>query len=185
MGVDDGSFQGRSFVTREPHSALLVAVLVEGFRIVALRMGKVTVDGLDATATLNRLLNGLRFDAVLLSGISFAGFNLIDPHIISKKRRKPIIIISGSRPDNHSVKKALTLHFEDWRTRWAIISRLGSIHQIRSCKAEPPLFFEVVGTTVQKARDLIKRSARLSRLPEPIRIAGIVAKGLTLSLDAP
>jgi hypothetical protein len=164
---------------------LLVAVLVEGERIVAIRMGKITVDGLDATITLNRLLRGLRFDAVLLSGISFAGFNLIDPHAISRNYRKPTIVVSGSRPNNNSVKKALTLHFKDWRTRWAIISRLGAIHRIQSCGREPPLFFEVVGATVQKARFLIRQSARLGRLPEPLRVARIVAKSLTLSMVSP
>jgi len=156
-----------------------VAVLLEDHRIVALRVGKVTLDGMDATATLSRLLKGLEFDAIFLSGISFAGFNLIDPHRIHATHRKPMIIISGSQPDNRSVRNALRLHFKDWETRWAIIQKLGVIHQVRSSPVEPALFFESVGTSPRNARRLIKDSAKLSRLPEPVRVASLVAKGLS------
>jgi endonuclease V-like protein UPF0215 family len=65
-----------------------------------------------------------------------------------------------------------------------MIQKLGMIHQIRSCEAEPPLFFEVVGTSQRGARALIKNSAKLSRLPEAIRVAGLVAKGLSTWTDS-
>lgn len=179
MGVDDGRFNFRRARNHGRDRALLAAVLFEGTRIVALRLGKIAIDGLDATATLIRLLKGLKFDTIFLSGISFAGFNLIDPSRIHLAYRKPVIIISGGRPDNRSVRRALRLHFEDWKTRWTIVRKLGAIYRVRSCAAEPPLFFEVVGTSAYRARRLIKDSAKLSRLPEPVRVAGLVAKGLS------
>jgi len=126
-----------------------------------------------------RLLKGFSFDAIFLSGVSFAGFNLIEPFRVCMAYRKPVIIISGRRPNNRSVRRALRLHFEDWKARWATIRKLGPIYSVRSCAAEPPLFFEVVGTSVDRARRLIKESAKLSRLPEPVRVVGLVAKGLS------
>jgi len=179
VGVDDGRFNFRQPRNYDRDKVLLAAVLFEGTRLIALRLGKITIDGLDATATLIRLLNGINFDAVFLSGISFAGFNLIDPFRVHLEYRKPVIIISGSRPNNRSVKRALRLHFKDWKIRWAIIRKLGPIHRVRSCAAEPPLFFEVVGTSTGRARRVIKESAKLSRLPEPIRVVSLVAKGLS------
>ncbi len=183
MGVDDGSFQFRGLRNRHSEKALLVAVLVEDTKIVALRLERITIDGLDATARLNRLLKELTFDAILLRGISFAGFNLVDAEEIYRSSKKPVIVISTTRPNNHSMKKALTAHFSDWKTRWAIIQKLGKIHQIRSWKDAPPLFFEVVGTSERNARRLIKDSAKLSRLPEPVRVADFVAKGLSTCTD--
>ena len=179
VGVDDGSFEFQRCTCYAREKTVLAVVLLEGIRIVTVRIGRITVDGLDATATLNQLLRDLKFDAVFLSGVSFAGFNLIDAYEIYRTYGKPVIIVSGRRPDNHSVKKALSLHFKDWQTRWAIINKLGVVHQVRSCATEPPLFFEVVGTSTSKARRLIKDSARLGRLPEPVRVADLVAKGLS------
>jgi endonuclease V-like protein UPF0215 family len=125
------------------------------------------------------MLRGLKFHAIFLSGISFAGFNLIDPSKIYRSYKRPIIIVSGNRPDNRSVKKALKLHFKDWRKRWAVIRKLGRIHQLHICKTEPPIFFEFVGESLHTVRGVLRRSAKLGRLPEPVRVAGIVARGLS------
>jgi endonuclease V-like protein UPF0215 family len=179
VGVDDGRFIFRQSREKTHETAILAAVVLENHRIMALRLGRITVDGIDATTTLERLLRGLRFDAIFLSGISFAGFNLIDPFRIYQLYKKPVIIISGSCPDNRSVRKALRLHFKDWRTRWATIKRLGRIHQIRSSDTEPPIFFEFVGESLHNVRRLVRHSAKLGRIPEPIRVAGLVAKGLS------
>jgi endonuclease V-like protein UPF0215 family len=184
VGVDDGSFELERSKGYARPKAVLAAVLLEGIKIVAFRIGRITVDGLDATAILNQLLKGLKFDAIFLSGVSFAGFNLVDAYETYGAYREPVIIVTGRRPNNRSVKEALRLHFKDWQTRWAIIRKLGVVHQVRSCASEPPLFFEVVGTSVSEARRLIKDSARLGRLPEPVRVAGLVAKGLSASLDS-
>ena len=74
VGVEDGSFQKN--VTKK---ALLVAVLVTGSKIEQVKTFTITVDGLDATERLSANIRDWAFDALLLSGISFAGFNLIDP----------------------------------------------------------------------------------------------------------
>jgi endonuclease V-like protein UPF0215 family len=179
VGVDDGKFKFRGYKDHAKEKTLLAAVLLQDHRVVTLRLGKITVDGFDATATLNRLLAGLEFDIVLLSGVSFGGFNLIDPHAIYRRFLKPVVIVSGRRPNNQTVKRALITHFDDWRKRWAVIHKLGPIHQIRSAATESPVFFEVVGTSVKRARRLIRDSAWLGRLPEAVRIAGLVAKGLS------
>jgi len=179
VGVDDGRFIFRQLREKTDETAILAAVVLENHRIIALRLGRITVDGLDATTTLERLLRGLRFDAIFLSGISFAGFNLIDPFKIFHSYKRPVVIISGSRPDNRSVRKALRLHFKDWRARWATIKKLGRIHHIRSCDTEPPIFFEFVGESLHNVQRLVRHSAKLGRLPEPIRVAGLVAKGLS------
>jgi len=90
-----------------------MAVLLRGSKIEHAKACKITVDGLDATEKLIEILNGWDFDAVLLAGVSFAGFNVIDPMAIHEKFREPTIIISRTKPDNKAVKRALQRHFED------------------------------------------------------------------------
>jgi len=179
VGVDDGGFQSQWSPFRRQGKAILAAVLLNDYWIDDIRVGEITVDGLDATEILANLLDRWEFDAVFLSGVSFAGFNLIDAHAIYDRFGKPVIVVSGDRPDNVAVKKALQKHFTDWETRWKIIRKLGRIYSAAPVVAEPPLYFEAVGLSARSAKLMIRALAVSSRLPEPIRVARLIARGLT------
>jgi len=174
VGVEDGSF-----LKGTTRKALLAAVLFKGVEIKDVKITKMTVDGLDATKKFAKILNQWTFDAVLLAGVSFAGFNIIDPTIIHEKFRKPVIIISRTKPDNKAVKRALQRHFEDWKIRWAVFEKLGSIHEVVILTEEPPVYVETVGVDIRWACNLIQALAVCGRVPEPIRVARLIARGLS------
>ena len=178
VGVDDGSSN-----RKVRKNALLLVVLFNGVRIEAVRVGKIKLDGNDAAEVLQRLLRKLTYDLVLLSGISFGGFNVIDISKLSRDLHKPIIVIIGEKPNNTAVKAALRDHFEDWKIRWKRVSSAGRLHSCKPLRNEPKLFFEIKGNTPQFARQVIIRTAIVSRLPEPIRIARLLAKGLSPFTD--
>ncbi len=85
VGVDDGAFQLRRGTVG---SAVVVAVLFHGSRISAARLGRIEIDGTDANAVLIALLKTMSYDVVMLSGISFGGFNLVDLKSLSEEYRK-------------------------------------------------------------------------------------------------
>jgi endonuclease V-like protein UPF0215 family len=174
VGVEDGSFQKN--VTA---NALLVSVLVTGSKIEHVKVFRITVDGLDATERLSANIRDWTFDVLLLSGISFAGFNLIDPLKISEAFGKPIIIVSRTEPNNKAVKKALRAHFEDWKTRWAVIEKLGPVHKTSTLLGKQPLCLETVNADVEWASQLVRALAFWGRLPEPLRVARLIAHGLS------
>ncbi len=174
VGVEDGSFQ--KGITRK---TVLAAVLLRGVTIESVKITGITVDGLDATRKLAEILSELEFAALLLAGVSFAGFNVIDPSIIHGKFEKPVIIISQTKPDNKAVKQALQRHFEDWEIRWGVFEKLGAIHKITVLTGEPPVYVETVGVGVKWAGNLIRALSVCSRVPEPIRIARLIARGLS------
>jgi uncharacterized protein len=176
VGIDDGPFRPKR-ETRVGY-APLVAAWLEGPHLYRLRLGRIIVDGLDATIEALRLLKGSHDVPVLLSGVTFGGFNLIDPRVIQQKCRAPVIVVVGSRPDNRAVKRALHKHFPDWRRRWEVISSLGPLRQVRTVRDEPPLFYENFGCTPLEARRVLSSSAYVSRVPEPVRVAGLLASGL-------
>jgi len=176
VGVDDGSFPA-SKTARE--YALLLAVLLRRSKICGVRIGTIEVDGTDARTVLKSLVRTLSSDLVMLSGITFAGFNVIDISRLSNELKKPIIAISGDRPDNRAVRKALKDHFVDWETRWRSVRSAGTLYACKPLKDEPKLYFEVKGATPDYARKIIMRTAVISRLPEPVRVARIMAKGLS------
>jgi len=178
VGVEDGGFS-REALGRSDQKALLVCILLRGAWIEDLQADMITVDGLDASEKLVTMLRRLSFNAIMLAGVSFAGFNLVDPTVVFKEFHKPIIIISRTKPNNVAVKNALVQHFEDWQARWNVFEKLGAIHEVVSMPNEPPIYVEVIGSTLDWAIKTIRASTSCCRVPEPIRVARLIARGLT------
>ena len=177
VGVEDGPFLSRRL---GGSTAPLVVAQLNGPHLVKAKIARIAVDGLDATLVAARLLGSLplRDSPILLAGATFAGFNIINPRIIQRRFGTPTIVVIGSRPNNSAVKRALTRHFPDWRRRWRILSLLGPLRQVRTVRNEGPIFYEAFGIEDNEARQILKEWAYVSRIPEPLRVAGLVARGL-------
>ena len=176
IGIDDGPFSPKT--DNKVRYAPLLAVWLKGPHLHQLRTDWITVDGLDATRKTELLLKGSVHIPILLSGVTFGGFNLIDPWRLQKLCKAPVIVVVGSRPDNRAVKRALSRHFPDWKKRWDLIKSLGALYKVRTIAGESPVFFERFGCSTREAAFILKISALVSRMPEPLRVAGILARGL-------
>ncbi|MBC7129883.1 DUF99 family protein [Candidatus Bathyarchaeota archaeon] len=172
IGIDDGGFEKGVDKT-----AILVAVLIKDLSIHAVRFNQIQVDGLDATEKAIQLLEGLNFEAIMLAGVSFAGFNIIDPTVLLNVFGKPTIIVSKRKPNNKAVKRALFRHFKDWRIRWSVFEKLGEVHRF-SISGKNYLYFEVLGLDFKEAIELIKSLTIIGRCPEPVRVAKLIAHDL-------
>jgi uncharacterized protein len=176
IGIDDGPFLPRRLGGSK---APLVIVQLSGPHLVRARAAWISVDGFDATSAASRMLRSLPVRSpVLLAAATFAGFNIIDPRVLEREFRTPTIVVIGARPDNRAVKRALVKHFPDWKKRWLILSSLGPLHQVRTFHGEGPIYYEAFGCADAEARRILKEWAYVSRTPEPLRVAGLVARGL-------
>jgi endonuclease V-like protein UPF0215 family len=128
------------------------------------------------------LLRGERFDALILGGVSFAGFDVVDPQELHKELGVPVVVYSSELPDSASTLAALKANFSDWQERWAPIKGIGAVYSAVTKEKEPPVFFEVAGCTREEAEWILCASVSLTRTPEPVRVAGIVARGLSRSV---
>jgi endonuclease V-like protein UPF0215 family len=176
IGIDDGPFPPK--IPNRPSHAPLVAVCLKGPRLYRVQTGWITVDGLDATDRAQALLEKLPKAPILLSGVTFGGFNLIDPWRVQRRFRTPTVVVVGSRPDNNAVKRALVKHFPDWQERWKVIRSLGPLRSVHTMPDEPPVFYEAIGCSALEARRILANNVWVSRVPEPVRVAGLVARGL-------
>ena len=176
IGIDDGPFPPKT--DDHVRYAPLVAVRLKGAHLQQARTAWITVDGLDATRKAQLLLKDSMQIPVLLSGVTFGGFNLIDPWKMQKIVKAPVIVVIGSRPDNRAVKRALSRHFPDWKERWDLIRSLGPLYRVRTMANEGPVFYERFGCSTKDAGLILKGSAFVSRIPEPLRVAGVLARGL-------
>lgn len=177
VGVEDGSFD--AFLPGQ--TTLLCAVCVAGDRVEWVRLRRVGVDGREATGALLGMLRGERFDALILGGVSFAGFDVVDPRVLHGELGVPVVVYSPELPDSASTLAALKANFADWEERWAPIERIGDVYSATVKPGEPPVFFEAVGCTREEAEDILRTSVSLTRTPEPVRDAGIIARGLSRS----
>jgi endonuclease V-like protein UPF0215 family len=175
IGVDDGKLPPRN----SKRKTLLVAVKLKGFTIKNVFLNEILIDGLDATSVLINLLKGEVFDLIFLSGVSFAGFNLMDIECLFNAFNKPIVVVTEEKPDNLAVKKALKLHFKDWVERWKIVKKLGRLYRVKIDLYKNPLYFEVIGLHYSKAKEILKAFSLFGKVPEPVRIARIIARGLS------
>lgn len=176
IGIDDGPFPPKT--VDKVRYAPLIAVWLKGSHLQKLRTDWITVDGLDATRKATLLLKGSYHLPVLMSSVTFGGFNIVDPRILLRQTKAPVIVVIGSRPNNIAVKRALSRHFADWNERWDLIRSLGPFHKIRTLANEGPVFFERFGCSTKEAASILKNTVFVSRLPEPLRVAGILARGL-------
>lgn len=179
--MDDGPSTKDQKVPPHHRRASLVGVWFNGLTVDNMRLGTLHVDALDVTDVILRLVSRTRTTIIFLSGASFAGFNIVDSRRLYTSLRIPIIIVSREKPNNASVKRALKKHFADWKKRWELVRGLGKIHAFAPKASDQPLYFEAVGVPASKARNIIQAYCVTSRVPEPIRVAGIVAKGLAVT----
>ncbi|HLC39724.1 MAG TPA: DUF99 family protein [archaeon] len=180
LGFDDGAF--------EPRSGKLVPVIGVVYRGGSVLDGalttSVTVDGLDATQNVVKLINSSRhkqqLKVIMFDGITLAGFNVVDISAVHDETKIPVIVINRKHPDLRRVRKALK-HFEDGDERWKIIEKAG---KIKNCyvgdknKEQRKVYYQHVGLTDEQTRQIIKLSCTRGFIPEPLRVAHLLATAI-------
>ncbi|MDH5816089.1 MAG: DUF99 family protein [Candidatus Nezhaarchaeota archaeon] len=184
LGVEDGSFTPHKFQSKG--KTILCGVLTNGLRIEEVSLRLIDVDGLDATEKLLDIAKHLgSLDMIILGGVTFGGFNIIDPVIVHEELKVPVVIVTAEKPDNEAVFNALKKHFKDWKIRYEVFEKLASISPIYEVKLNPkenPTFLEVVGIEFEKAFEILRRITIRGRIPEPVRIANRIAKAVSRAL---
>lgn len=181
LGIDDGHF--RRGVSEH---VLVVGVVFRGSDYLDVVLStRVEVDGMDATIKLIKLINEsrtkeqLRF--VMLDGIALGGFNVANINAIYSETKVPVIVFMRELPDMPAIKSAL-LHFEDGELRYNLILKAGKIFECeiknKAVGRAGNVYFQIAGTDEKTARDVLKLTCKNSLVPEPLRVAHLVAQGV-------
>jgi uncharacterized protein len=106
IGFDDAPF-----VRQAGEPVAIAGVVCAGTRFEGMVWGQVQPDGWDATQVLCQLLLPSKFlpqlHIVLLDGISFAGFNIIDLPLLAKQLQRPCVSVMRRPPNFDKMKYAL------------------------------------------------------------------------------
>lgn len=168
LGFDDAPF-----AAGYTGNIKVVGTVYAGLRLDGVLVGEVEKDGLDAAHKLATLVKQSKFapniHLVMLQGIALAGFNVVDVFALHQALALPILVVSRRNPNMAAIKQALTENVRGGLEKWAIIERLGPM--------EPagPVYVQRVGLSLDQAAAVVKRLALEGSLPEPLRVAHLIA----------
>lgn len=172
IGFDDTPFD-----RAHRGDVLVVGAVYAGLRLEGVLSGKVRRDGVNSTRALIDTIARSRFrahlQAVLLQGIAFAGFNVVDLHALHAALQVPVIAVARRQPDFAAIRRALLHRVPGGRRKWALIERLGPMEPAAG------VYVQRVGISLDRTAELIRRLAVHSVLPEPLRTAHLIAGGVT------
>ena len=174
LGLDDGSF---SF--HDTQTIVIGVVMRANGYLEGVLKRDIIVDGTEATEVLIEMITATQhlqqLKAVLIDGVALGGFNIIDIERIFNETQLPIITVTRDCPNNEKIQAALQAHFEDWMSRFDLMQR-GNLYKINTLYK--PIYIKCVGLDVEKAKEIIKLSTIRGVIPEPIRVAHLIASGI-------
>lgn len=133
-------------------------------------------DGSNATAALAAAVGASRHHAhlglILLQGIALAGFNVVDIQALAQATGVPVLSVVRRRPDLAAVRRALLARVPGGARKWRLVERAGPAEPVEG------LWVQRAGVGLEAARDAIRHLAVHGRLPEPLRLAHLVAGAL-------
>ena len=166
VGFDDAPFER----ARRGDVAIAGAVCA-GTRFEGLVWGRVRRDGWNATAEIVRLLAGGKFlpqlHLVLLDGIAFGGFNVVDLAALADALRRPCVAVMRRPPDLPAVERALR-NLPRPERRLALLRRAGPVHRAGS------FVFQVRGAEPEATGRALARLTDRGAVPEALRLAHLV-----------
>ncbi len=146
---------------------------------------QVEVDGLDATDKISEMIarsqHRKQLRVVMLDGITFAGFNVVDVSELSEMVGLPVIAITRERPNLEDIRTALeNLPFTE--RRWKAIAVREQFFEVIGHR-KTGIFMQTAGLELNTAREIVIKTSTRSNIPEPLRVAHLIASGLTVPLN--
>lgn len=171
IGFDDAPFP-----RTHRGNVLIVGAIFAGSRLEGVLSGQVRRDGANSTRVLIDLISRSRFrrhlQTILLQGIAFAGFNVVDLEAVHAALGIPVLAIARRRPDYGAIRRTLFEQIPGGRRKWALIDKAGPMQPVAG------VFVQCAGLSTEEAGNLITRFAFNSALPEPLRTAHLIAGGI-------
>ena len=141
----------------------------------------ITKDGMDGTEKLiDMIINSRHYKqvrAIILDGITYAGFNILNIKKLYTETNIPVIVIMRKKPDFKKIKKALS-NLAYLEERWKLLQNAGEVIEVFTRDPEKPIYIQCAGLQKKDAIKIVKMSSTRSNIPEPLRVAHLIATGV-------
>lgn len=181
VGIDDGFF-----IPHTKGNCIVVGVVFRGgYWFDGLMRTQIEIDGMDATRKIGEMITSSahfrQLRVVMLDGITFAGFNIVNTSRLNEILNLPIIAVTREKPDFENIKKALK-NLSFYEERWETITKTNKIIEISTSNERKHIYMQPTGIEVEKAREIVLNTSTRSDIPEALRVAHLVASGMTIPL---
>jgi len=178
LGVDDGIFVPHT----KGFAPIIGVVFRGGYWLDGVMSTKVEVDGFDATDKIASMtINSPHYKqlrVIMLDGVTFGGFNVVDIKRLNKETKLPIIAVTRDRPNFKEIHDALR-HLPASEKRWKAVMNAGEIFEVTTRGKSEKVFIEEAGIFEEDARKIVRLTATRSSVPEALRVAHLVASGVS------
>jgi endonuclease V-like protein UPF0215 family len=177
LGIDDAPFD----LHKDKTSMLVGTIFRGGNWLDGVLRTEVEVDGMDSTEKVSEMVRKTRHKdlrVIMLDGLGFAGFNLVDMEQLFKKTKLPVIVIVRRMPDFEAIKNAIK-KLEHREFYEECIRKAGEPKKVET-KPRRSIHIQHYGIDFPDATEIVKLSATRSLIPEPIRVAHLIASGIAL-----
>lgn len=179
LGIDDGMF-----VPHTKGTAAVVGVVYRGgYWFEGVMHTTITIDGLDATEKMAAMVKNSPYyqelRVIILDGITFAGFNVVDISNLSCMTGLPVISVVRAKPDLDEIRTALK-NLPNFEERWNAMENAGELLSVETRNGENPVYVQTVDILFEDAKKILKATSTRSNIPEALRVAHIIASGLTV-----
>lgn len=176
LAFDDGPFKSKTI-----GKDILIGVIFRGGQFIdGLLKADIDIDGMDAQIKIIDLVKKTRHKdirIIMLDGITFAGFNIVNIKEIYENTRLPVIVINRKMPNFDKFKRSIA-KFSEANKRLKCVDDAGPVHKVNVLGKN--LYFQCCGLEIKEAEKIIKISSTKSVMPEPLRVAHIIAGGVVL-----
>lgn len=177
LGVDDGSFI--------PHVKGQVPVIGVVFRggywLDGVMHTKIAVDGFDATREISSMITNSphhkQLRVIMLNGITFAGFNIVDVQALHAATKLPVITVTREKPDLEDIRKALQ-NLPKSEERWKAILNAGEPIKVSTRSETATVYMQTAGVSKEDAQKILRLTSTRSNIPEALRVAHLIASGI-------
>jgi len=181
LAFDDGYFPA-CYKSRRGKTVLAGVTISGSFVIRKITFSTITVDGREATQSIieqARLHQG--YTAIMLDGVTYAGFDVVDPEVIYDELKVPVIVVQQYPLNIKSVEEALRKNFQDWFDRLEIIEKVTYKYRYLDTRWKIVQYC-AIGLEPREAETMLRSTMIYSPIPEPLRIAHAVASTISRKL---
>ncbi|MEM7760837.1 MAG: DUF99 family protein [Cyanobacteria bacterium P01_A01_bin.40] len=170
IGFDDAPFE-----RHQTNKVNISGIVCANTRFEGMVWGAVDVDGHDATDTICQLLIGKKFlpqlHLVLLDGIGFGGFNLVNLSLLAQKLQLPCVAMMRKLPNMQKMTAAMS-RLPNYQQRLVTLHQAGEIHTY------PPFVFQVRGEQPEIIAQALFQLTDRGKVPEALRLAHLIGSAV-------
>ncbi len=180
LAFDDGPFE-----FRKKGKTILIGTIFRGGQFMdGLLKEEIEIDGYDAEEKIISLVRKCKFKdlrVIMLDGITFAGFNIVNIQKIFEKTKLPIIALTRKKIDFEKFFAAAA-RTDKPKKILECVRAAGTVYTVdfKLHAKKGKFFFQCAGLKPKDAAEIISVCTTRAFVPEPLRVAHLIASGVVL-----